>query len=170
MTHSEIESLAEKVLEETGGVIPVDVVLAAKKYGLEVHVVQMEKLVKATPSGILAEEKGSWYIFINDADSFTRQRFSIAHELGHFLIHKGKQFVDEFSAGETFYRDGSDGNEEREANFFAACLLMPAKQLEEIWPDCKDPRDAAKRFKVSEVSMTYRLKNLGLIFVEEKSV
>lgn len=166
MTNTKIESLAEKIFMQ-GNVIPVDVVKAARLYELDVYVIEMEKMVGATPSGILTEHNGKWAIFINDADSLTRQRFTIAHELGHFLLHKGKQFVDEFSAGETFYRDGEDTAEEREANYFAACLLMPARLVEETWPNCKDPKDAAKKFEVSEVSMTYRLKKLDLISVEE---
>jgi len=42
---------------------------------------------------------------------------------------------------------------------------MPREKVEEIWPISRDPKDAANKFKVSEVSMTYRLKNLGLISI-----
>jgi Zn-dependent peptidase ImmA (M78 family) len=167
MRYPEIEKLAEKIFKQLGGLIPVDVAKAAKMHGLDIFVIEMEKMVGATPSGILVSNQGKWAIFINDKDSLSRQRFSIAHELGHFLLHKGKQFIDEFSAGETFYRDGSDNKEEREANYFSACLLMPRDKVEEIWPMSKDPRDASKKFEVSEVSMTYRLKTLDLISVEE---
>jgi Zn-dependent peptidase ImmA (M78 family) len=150
-----------------GGDVPVDVIKAAKLYEIEVSVTEMKKAVNATPSGILLQTDKNWVILLNADDSLNRQRFTIAHELGHFLIHKGKQFVDEFSAGETFYRDGSETILEKEANYFAVCLLMPADEVEKVWPECKDPKDAANRFKVSEVSMTYRLKNLGLIEIEE---
>lgn len=167
MTHAQIEKLVQKVLDQLEKEIPVDVIRAAKLYGLEVYATEMEKMNAGGVSGILVEKDGTWAIFINHSDSLSRQRFSIAHELGHFLIHKGEQFVDDFPAGEAFYRDGKDNTVEREANYFAACLLMPADQLETIWPEAKDPKDAANRFKVSEVSMTYRLKHLGLITVEE---
>lgn len=166
MTHAQIEKLADEVFQKLGGIIPVDVIKAAKLYGIEVFATEMEKMVHAEPSGILVKTNEQWAIMTNINDSITRQRFTIAHELGHFLIHKGQQFVDEFPAGETFYRSGEDTTEEREANYFAACLLMPAEKVEEIWPDCKDPKDAATRFNVSEVSMTYRLKKLDLITVE----
>ncbi|MEO8581932.1 MAG: ImmA/IrrE family metallo-endopeptidase [Patescibacteria group bacterium] len=167
MTNSQIEKLAEKVFAKLGDVIPVDMIKAARLHDIDVFVTHMEKTVGATPSGILVEQQKKWAILLNIDDTLTRQRFTIAHEIGHFLIHKGKQFVDEFTAGETFYRDGSDNEEEQEANYFAACLLMPEEEVERIWPQCKDPKDAAVRFKVSEVSMTYRLKKLGLITVEE---
>jgi len=108
MNKSKIEDLAEKVFERVDKIIPVDVIRAVRLYDLEVYTTAMEKLLGATSSGILAEHQGSLVIYINNEDSFHRQRFTIAHELGHFLLHKGKQFVDEFSAGETFYRSGDD--------------------------------------------------------------
>lgn len=167
MTRAQIEKLAQKVFQEVGRTIPVDVVRAARLYDIDVYPIEMEKMVGAIPSGVLVESQKKWSIFINIQDSLTRQRFTIAHELGHFLLHKNKQFVDNFSAGETFYRDGEDTKEEREANYFAACLLMPAEEVISVWPESIDPKDAAMKFKVSEVSMTYRLKHLGLIVVEE---
>lgn len=167
MDYKKIEELAEQEFVKLGGTIPVDPVRAARTYGLEIFVVEMEKMVSASPSGILAEHDGRWVVYINNSDSINRQRFTVAHELGHFLLHKGKQFVDEFSAGETFYRDGEDTHEEKEANYFAACFLMPEKLVEQVWQISKDPKDAANKFKVSEVSMTYRLRKLGLIAVEE---
>lgn len=166
MTKNQIEELAKKEFLKVGGIIPVDVVKAAKLHNIDLFATHMEQAFNAEPSGMLVKSSDQWAIFVNIDDSITRQRFTIAHELGHFLIHKGQQFVDEFSAGEVFYRDGSETKEESEANYFAACLLMPADKVEEIWPTCKDPKDAAKRFNVSEVSMTYRLKKLEIITVD----
>ncbi len=60
--------------------------------------------------------------------STVRQRFTIAHELGHFFLHRASStvFVD---AAPIFFRDESSSNgsqrEEIEANAFAAELLMP---------------------------------------------
>lgn len=166
MTYSQIEKLANEVIQEVDSTIPVDVVKIAKFQKIDVFVIPFDETLNADPSGLLVENNGKWAILVNINDSITRQRFTIAHEVGHFLIHKGQQFVDEFNAGETFYRDGEDTKEEREANYFAACLLMPADKLVSIWPDCKDPKDAANRFNVSEVSMTYRLKNLGILTIK----
>ena len=65
-----------------------------------------------------------------------RKRFTIGHELGHFLLHEQEHIhVDRESAGfRVKLRDGrsSDGTdvEEKEANLFAAELLMPARFLE----------------------------------------
>lgn len=167
MTYAQIEKLAQKTFEQSGGIVPADMIKVAKMFEIEVFAVHMQETIGANPSGILVQHDKKFNILINIDEALTRQRFTIAHELGHFLIHKGQQFVDEFTAGETFYRDGTENKIEKEANYFAACLLMPADKVEEIWPECKDPKDAANRFKVSEVSMTYRLKKLGLISVEE---
>lgn len=167
MTYLQIEKLADEVFQKLGGTIPVDVVKAARLYDIKVFVTHMEKSVQAEPSGILVQTGDQWAIMVNTEDSITRQRFTIGHELGHFLIHKGKQFIDDFPAGETFYRKGEDTKEEREANYFASCILMPANVVEQLWPISKDPKDAAQKFEVSEVSMTYRLRNLELISIEE---
>jgi Zn-dependent peptidase ImmA (M78 family) len=163
MEYTEIEKKARELFEKSGALIPVPVVAVAQELGIRVHEVAMPKIEGIIPSGMIVEDNGEWVIIVNEEDAPTRKRFTIAHEIGHFMLHSGKTFVDEFSAGETFYRDHEKNGQEREANHFAANLLIPAKELTEQWPDFADPAEAAEYYYVSEVSMTYRLKNLGLI-------
>ena len=121
------------------------------------------------------------YIWVNPGENKERQRFTIAHELGHFLIHlhKGmpgtaaasKIFRDDVS---TLKRGGKWNIEEQQANTFAAQLLMPtfliyseAKQLMESYGDKVINRDCfvsdmAERFEVSIEAMAHRLDDLGL--------
>lgn len=165
MEYKEIERLAIGQYQSTGGLIPVPVVDIAKKLKLSVYEIDMPAIEGIIPSGVLNKlEDKNWAIILNEKEKHTRKRFSIAHEVGHFLIHKNKPFVDNFSAGETFYRDGfGDEQSEKEANFFAANLLMPAEKVKEIWALSSNPSEMAGKFDVSEVSMTFRLKNLRLI-------
>jgi Zn-dependent peptidase ImmA (M78 family) len=90
-------------------------------------------------SGILdTRVSGMPVIFINKNQSQVRQRFSIAHELGHLLLHasSGSQLEASIHLDKhTFYRNplSSKGidEQEKEANRFAAELLMPSVYLKE---------------------------------------
>lgn len=112
----------------------------------------------------------STIIGINSSHPTSRQRFSIAHELGHLVLHRDEQFhVDEkppirFRDQESSLATNSD---EIEANQFASELLMPEnlvmREIDKL-PDDIDPEDAvrhlADRFRVSEQAMTVRLNRL----------
>jgi Zn-dependent peptidase ImmA (M78 family) len=103
-----------------------------------------------------------------------RQRFTIAHEIGHFYLrHVGEIFVEEHVLNK---RDGRSSYaidpKEIEANNFAAALLMPAQMVGRAVIDRinKNPSikledltdDLAEKFHVSRQAMGYRLINLGL--------
>jgi Zn-dependent peptidase ImmA (M78 family) len=103
-----------------------------------------------------------------------RQHFTIAHELGHFLLHD----FDDVHVDRRFkvwLRDEESGRgidlEEKEANLFAAELLMPAiflkEDVKEIGVvDLDDERALAKlarRYEVSTQAMTFRLAYLGYV-------
>lgn len=80
-----------------------------------------------------------------------RQRFSVAHELGHLLLHPDPA--------------PGDGRHEREANTFAAELLMPAAEIRDRLPtpaDITDLKDTADGYGVSVAALAYRGKDLGV--------
>ncbi len=117
-------------------------------------------------------------IGVNVSHSESRQRFTIAHELGHFFLHnyEGVHFDGRHSGSQMFLRDenstkGTDV-EEREANSFAAELLMPEvllkidlEKIKEILLTDEDKNllALAKKYKVSSQALTFRLANLGYI-------
>ncbi len=114
----------------------------------------------STLSGSLSKQDNIWLIRINKVQSKTRQRFSIAHELGHFVYHKddAKEFVDT-----TFFRGLTADNMEFTANKFASELLMPKEQVRQLI-DKKNVRsvaDLAAIFGVSSAAMLYRVKELN---------
>ena len=114
---------------------------------------------------------------VNASHHPNRQRFTIAHELGHLLLHAGERLhVDRAQRGfQVMRRDdlSSQGTDEaeREANLFAAELLMPQAFLEADIEneddldllDEDDLADIAKRYMVSAQALTFRLANLGYI-------
>lgn len=130
-------------------------------------------------SGVLVINDDHGVIGINQTDALVRQRFTIAHEIGHFELHRGQNrvFIDrQFDKVEAFFRDtrSAEGMErqEVEANAFAACLLMP-KRLVQLAIRRKDFRfdlgdedvalaPLAALFQVSRQAMSFRLSNLGI--------
>lgn len=124
-------------------------------------------------SGVLVIDQGKGTIGYDPTESSVRQRFTIAHELGHFILHgtKDELFVDkEFKV--MFRNQRSSTGElkrEQEANAFAASILMPVDLLvTEIENHAYDMTDEsaikklAKIFDVSQLAMTYRIANLNL--------
>jgi hypothetical protein len=138
----------------------------------------VERVLDPDVSGVLAPGgDNNWLILVNASHSETRQRFSMAHELGHLILHG----YTAPHADRTFrFRDArsSEGSalEEIQANQFAAELLMPrelvlraarANSLDHApGDDAADAslqhliNDMAKEFQVSRQAMTIRLSSL----------
>ncbi len=115
----------------------------------------------ATASGILipSSDKHKTTILVNKNEYSRRMRFTIAHEIGHYFLHKFEERVS-FRHKKT--------PEELEADEFAANLLMPANLVEEEYEKNKSKereevvRILADHFEVSAPAMEYRLDNLKL--------
>lgn len=151
--------------------VPVDVVYIAQTMGLNVVIKELEEKV----SGFLIIKNGQAAIGVNQSHHPNRQRFTVAHELGHYILHRTESsvFID---STYTFYRDSnsSDGKtlQEIQANAFAAELLMPEtiirdhlKTYEVDLYDAREVANLASKFGVSEQALTIRLVNLNLVSV-----
>lgn len=125
-------------------------------------------------SGVLLIEGGQGVIGYNALHHPVRQRFTIAHEVGHFQLHvheDSQLFIDKTISFQRNYESSTGSDQmEVEANGFAAALLMPKQLvLEEINKGDLDLDDEdaiaalAKRFGVSTTAMSIRLVNLGLM-------
>ena len=93
-----------------------------------------------------------------------RHRFTIAHELGHWICHAQQDVGEEQP---TFCRSqdiSQDANRdlEREASVFGAELLMPEAAVREAWAAVRDPAEVAARFEVSVLAAQWRLYSFGL--------
>lgn len=113
-------------------------------------------------------------IGVNSANHAVRQRFTIAHELGHLHLHSGHQLILDRLVRVNF-RDAASSTasdwEEMQANAFAAALLMPkdaiAARLRRLISGQPLTDDdlitrLARDFQVSRPAIEYRLINLGL--------
>lgn len=139
------------------GILPVNPTAIAHAEG--VHVTADDELARLGLSGYYDVENGTPTIRYSDAESTVRQRFTIAHELGHHALGHGAAFRDPVAH---FSLQNYDPDE-ASANRFAAELLMPADAIEYLLRTTKNATIAAlaSRFGVSQVAMRYRLKNLG---------
>ena len=172
MSRAQIRKRVEALLQKHGiKRPPVDVHGLALKLGIRVQMAPTNDDL----SGFLLRDpsSGETVIGVNSTHSRARQRFTIAHELGHFHLHQGEALhVDRRGSGFEIHtrnarsKDGSDPKE-IEANAFAGELLMPAMFLDEDVlvqgaidvSDEQKVRRLADRYQVSTTAMSIRLTN-----------
>ena len=112
-------------------------------------------------SGNLKKTKktGEWVMTVNSLHHPNRQRFTIAHELGHFINDSANH--DEFS-DTVFFRNGDSNPMEAAANRFAAELLLPEHSFRDFVKNHSSKvEDIAEHFEVSSLAVRIRAKQLG---------
>lgn len=143
--------------------VPIDKMIKAK--GVTIRKIDLKDI-----SGMIVRDGDSVLIGVNSTQAENRQRFTLAHEFGHFLLHEGqpvhydKSFRMDLRS--SLSSTGTD-TEEVEANYFGSSILMPRKFLErdiaDRFIDIEDAdavADLAKRYKVSLQAMNIRLLNV----------
>jgi Zn-dependent peptidase ImmA (M78 family) len=166
-----IEALVQDLLashQVTEAPVPVERI--AKARGARIFY----KSLKDDVSGFLYRDTSQTVIGVNTHHAPVRQKFTAAHELGHWLLHEQEQLhVDhEFRVRlrDDVSSQGTD-EAEREANLFAASLLMPRSFLESDLADqeyvdlLEDSglQELARKYGVSGQALVNRLKNLGYL-------
>lgn len=115
--------------------------------------------VPDTHEGLTILAPGVLKIRLSDATSRWRDRFTIAHELGHYFLHyraMGHIGV------KTFYRD-ERSTADVQANVFAAALLMPVDRfIEAFYEDEGSIQKLANRFEVSPAAVRVHIRVLNL--------
>ena len=148
---------------------PIDIFDAANALGLAVFKSPMEnnisgKLVQnhlIDASAGVAGGTSGWSIIVNSAHPYVRQRFTIAHEIGHFIKHRGEEdMVDGEVVDDQFYRSNMSDEREVEANKFAANLLMPLDVVMRSYMTGKSINEMDSLFEVSREAMEIRLGKL----------
>lgn len=161
--HARAERDAQHLLDRLGMAgVPVDPIRVARALGIEVWTSDLDQNV----AGVLVRRRGGTpEIYISAVDHINRQRFTVAHEVGHF-IERAAEGESEAPVNYVDYRDdiSSQGSNPSEmyANGFAAALLMPSKHVRAYWPESLDTDALARRFEVSPAAMRHRLRNLGI--------
>jgi Zn-dependent peptidase ImmA (M78 family) len=162
--YARIERVVSNLLEQHAvSAAPVPIERIVKGSGITLQTGDLGEV-----SGLLARTLTTAIIGVNASHPKTRQRFTIAHEFGHYILHEGlishidKEYRVNYRSSES-----SDGTniEEVEANFFAANILMPREFLDRDEADAALDSDAkvrelAARYKVSGHAMSLRLGNV----------
>jgi Zn-dependent peptidase ImmA (M78 family) len=183
----QIEEVAYTLLHQTG-CYPASFVDLIDNEGINVKQVANELGIELMEydfgddvSGVLLRDGDKAKIGYAERTGRKRQRFTIAHELGHYVLDHQRQgvFVDTPERYFTLFRDSNSSTgedfQEREANAFAAALLMPLNLVREgtsFISQSNITRDEnfdlvtelATRFNVSNLAMSYRLTNLDSVW------
>jgi Zn-dependent peptidase ImmA (M78 family) len=172
MKREDVRQRAVNLLAESGVLgAPVPVEQIAVANGIQI----IRSAAEWSESGFLLRDNGRVIIGINARNSPSRQRFTIAHELGHWLMHDGKPLIVDQSVMINKRDDVSSQAtdlQEVQANQFAADLLMPKEYVmdelrQQMSSDIGSREELitllARRFDVSNDAMNWRLINLGVL-------
>ena len=100
-------------------------------------------------------------IYLNSNQTGTVKNFTLAHEIGHLVLHK---HADSFRIDlQDYSKEADPENQETEANYFAGVLLMPKDKLLLAIRNSKNLEEVAKIFEVSKPAVESRLKWLGWV-------
>lgn len=163
MTLNDFYELLEKYQNE----LPIKIVNLAEELGIEVY---KSDLLPEDVAGKIEFEKsidgnssGKYTIIVNGHDHPVRRRFTIAHEIAHFVLHKEylENGIVDRNTNNFMYRSSSvSNNQEYAANKLAAQILMPISKIKEEYDNGKKSvRELADSFYVSEEAMRIRLNS-----------
>lgn len=161
--HEAMELIRQYLVDDDGLLeLPIDPIALAKQMNISVH---YSSSLGEGVSGVIVKDETDPYpkIFLAAHEAEVRQKFTCAHEIGHY-VQRMKE--DDIKFGFVDSRDdlsstGMDTSE-RQANSFAAELLMPAVAVRKFFADGMRVSKLAREFGVSEQAMTFRLRNLYL--------
>lgn len=156
-TFKDIQQYAEGLLISAGvsDVYPVPLESVAQYLGFETLAFDFGDEI----SGAIEYDKKA--IYINKNQSATRQRFTLAHEIGHAAFHEKEGNVIDYR--KNIDSPDPSNRKEVEANHFAANLLMPTEPFIWAWKSRGgDAERVAAYFGVSKQSATIRAQYLGL--------
>jgi Zn-dependent peptidase ImmA (M78 family) len=155
-----------QILERFMSERPVRLGALARELGVKIKVSSLGPGI----SGQIAREEDGYTIRVNRNEARERQRFTIAHELAHFFLHR--DLIDASSDGITdtvLYRSGAPQNIEYEANRLAADIVVPtdilARELQNDFGGLITENTVealANRFEVSKAMMEVKLSNFAL--------
>ena len=154
-TKQESESpIAVIARHQTGWPVSVDPI--AKDLGIPVKRLSLGSAV----SGQLVRDPkrggvSGFVIYLNSDLPEVRQKFTLAHELAHYVLHR--DLIENGVVDDTMYRSDLSSHLEVQANQMAADIIMPVRLVRRALQSENDPRKLAKMFGVSEQAMKIRL-------------
>lgn len=161
-----IQTDEKEILDKYLTEYPVKLGQIARELGVSIKVSSLGTGV----SGQIKNEDGHYVVRVNRHEARNRQRFTIAHELAHFLLHK--KIIDSAPDGirdNVLYRSGEPEHVEFEANRLAADIVMPLDLVKQVLQEDFDGvvteatiDGLAARFQVSKAAMEIRLSTFAV--------
>lgn len=162
-----VENKVQQILEKLNiksSPVPIEEIL--RKFNIRIGEASSKEY-----SGLLIRKESGALIGLNCDEPYSRRRFTMAHELGHFLFDLSSDaFVDRIEHRDAKNVLNKDAKEIR-ADMFAAALLMPREFLKNDFTKIRQQgvflqehlELLADKYAVSKQAMKYRLANLKLI-------
>lgn len=144
---------------------PVKIIKLANDLDISVYSTSFKNNI----SGAILKKDNKYVIYINEKDNKNRQRFTIAHEIAHFLLHRDKigDNLTDIPSG-IMYRSRLSNIYEKQANRLASEILIPFKLLRNLLiENTTDVSKLANLFGVSKEAIRIRLKEGENIFLPE---
>lgn len=144
--------MVKRVLSESGVTAPpIDLKRILQAHSIAY--VEVEDFPE-TVSALIVEDGQRTYAAVNSREHLHRQRFSLAHELGHYFLHRQAPAFEEpitiDNPPEEEWQEGSKDPAEAEADMFAGELLVPSEMLKKHYRKGVTIPDLSKLFLVSE--------------------
>lgn len=176
MNYKEIRKKAKEFCENHSiNTAPVEIIKICNDLGIEVF----ETYLNDGVSGLIIVDNKPWeqyenaqqFIIVNLMENPARRRFTIAHELAHYVLHRNGNVL---YAHRDIVEEGNKPNKiESEANYFAANILMPEDMVRQVvesiqgkyWgkiPNFVLTKELSDIFLVSESAANVRLRQLDL--------
>lgn len=161
-TKAQIFEFAEKQRKKTGIKTGFDLADLVRRNNGDLSYIGF--LDEDQTDAIVVEPDGEFCIRLSSHTGALRDNFTIAHELGHLLLHWPKVRAASPGSGMKATRRVDDSKEplrrcEWEANWFASAFLMPRKEFQSAYED----GSAADRFGVTQAAVEVRAKTLGIV-------
>lgn len=157
---NKLEKLAEQILIDSDmfNRLPVNILEIARINDIEVYYKELPEDV----SGAIKydKERDKFKIIIKNSLPRTRQRFTLAHELAHYFLHRDLLMSEELHM-DTLYRKDTDC--ETNIDYLAGALLISKELVEDLYSITPSISTLAHAFMVSESAMRVRLRVLGIL-------
>ncbi len=143
----------EEIIKKHSETFPVSLSNLCREFNIKLYEADLPLMA----SGQITKnnERGSYDITVQKGESKARQRFTAAHELAHFLLHK--DHIGNGLADNAMYRSGLSSQLETQANKLAADILMPMSEMDKRLEEEYNISKLAEYFEVSQQAIKVRL-------------
>ena len=131
----------QQLLETHQTTYPVQLGAIAKALGIKI----LSSTLRSDISGEIRETNGEVTIKVNRHDAKTRQRFTVAHELAHYFLHR--DLLKDGIVDDVLYRSSHSTSIEQEANRLAADILMPIHLLNALVLQCNHEKETSRKIE-----------------------